>query len=293
MNLPFVSIIVPVYNAEKTIEKCIKSLLNQIYPKNKYEIIIVDNNSNDKTIEIIKKYLVKILKKTKIQSSYAARNKGIKNAKGEILAFTDADCIADKNWLKNGIKGFANKNVGCVAGEIKSSNPENYIEEYLADKKELSQLKISNEFPLPYPKTANAFYKKEVFDKIGLFEEKWISGGDADLAWRMQLETNYKIKFAPNSIVYHKHRSTIKSMFGQCIKWGIGSSLLQKKYPNKIKKRTLKQNIWTYCRLVFITPSILLFLMSNKEKTPKNKIKKYLNLISWAGWEIGKKIGYI
>jgi cellulose synthase/poly-beta-1,6-N-acetylglucosamine synthase-like glycosyltransferase len=289
MRLPFVSIIVPAYNCEKIIAECIPSLLNQNYPKNKYEVVVVDNNSKDKTSEIVKSFSVKYLFET-IQSSYAARNKGIKHAKGKIITFTDADCIASKNWLKDGIKAFNDKSIGCVGGQVKSYKPKNYVEEYLANKKDLS-LKFSDK--LPYPKTANAFYRKEVFDKIGLFEQKWVSGGDADLAWRMQSETDYKVKLAPNAIVYHKHRSDIKSLFKQCIRWGVGNSLLRKKYPDLVNNYDLRQKLWVFQKFLLSAPIIFAFLVSNKKSMTKKELTKRLDIITFMGWEFGKVIGRI
>jgi glycosyltransferase involved in cell wall biosynthesis len=112
-----VSIVVPVFNGEETIEKCLKSLLDLNYPKNKLEIIVVDNNSQDKTPKIVRKFPVRFLFES-IQSSFAARNKGIKNAKYEIIAFTDADCVAHKNWVKELIKKFKDSEVMGVSGKI-------------------------------------------------------------------------------------------------------------------------------------------------------------------------------
>jgi len=85
----FISIIVPAYNCESTIESCVNALLQQDYSKDHYEIIIVDNNSKDNTAELIKKYPVTYLMQDRIQTSYASRNYGIENTKGAIIAFTD------------------------------------------------------------------------------------------------------------------------------------------------------------------------------------------------------------
>ncbi|UCG35895.1 MAG: glycosyltransferase [Candidatus Omnitrophota bacterium] len=292
-NLPFISVIVPVYNGERTIEECINSLLNQDYPKDKYEIIIVDNGSKDKTAEIVIKYPVNYLLENKIQSSYTARNAGVKSSKGEILAFTDADCVADKEWLMKGSQGFSTDETGCVVGEIKGSKPTNYVEEYLINKKELSQNQTLRGAFLPYPKTANVFYRKETFEKIGFFEEKWESGGDADFAWRMQLETDYKIKFVPKAIIYHKHRSTIGAMFKQCIKWGVGHTLLYKKYKKILPKRTLKQVVWIFQRMIYASIKGAIFLFLEKGDMDKKKRDKYFDFISFTGWEVGRIIGSI
>ena len=98
-NIPYISVIVPVYNGETTIGKCVEALLNQDYPKDKYEVIIVDNNSKDKTAEVIDQYPVTYALEKGTQSSYAARNSAIKMAKGDVLAFTDSDCIANNSFM--------------------------------------------------------------------------------------------------------------------------------------------------------------------------------------------------
>jgi glycosyltransferase involved in cell wall biosynthesis len=92
---PFVSIIVPVYNGSRTIDALLTSLLALDYPPDQHEILIVDNKSTDDTRQRIQRYPVTLLEETEIQGSYAARNRGIEAAQGEILAFTDADCVVE------------------------------------------------------------------------------------------------------------------------------------------------------------------------------------------------------
>ena len=294
MHHPFVSIIVPVYNGEKTIAECIESLLAQDYPKDRYESIIVDNNSSDRTAEIIKKYSVKYLLEDKIQSSYAARNRGIKEAKGELLAFTDADCVATEGWLREATHGFTDDQVGCVAGEIKGFAPSNHVEEYLVERNCLSQKHTLNHSFLPYPQTANAFYRKDVFMRVGLFEEGWISGGDADLAWRMQMETAYKLKYIPEALIFHRHRSNLKSLFRQRKTWGYGNVLLYKKYRKNMGKRRLKELYWEYAHIFRLFDIFLkeVFLKLRKESQDDVEYKKaLLDLVASLGFKMGRLKG--
>lgn len=291
-NLPFLSIIISVYNGEKTIGECIESLLSQDYPKQRYEIIVVDNKSTDKTAQVIKQYPVLCLEERAIQGDFAARNRGIKQARGQILAFTNADCIASSEWIKEGVIGFAEDEIGCVAGEIKGYEPQNYVEEYLCKRNILTQEEKPSEFPFPYAKGANAFYRKIVLDKIGLFEEKWKTGGDADICWRMQLETNYKIKFVQGATIFHKHRSTVFSMYKQCFKWGIGYTNLYRKYQSRMPRRSLKQTVWIFRRLIYILLKIAIFVFY-KEKLSKEEKDRYLELIAFMGWEIGRIVGSV
>jgi glycosyltransferase involved in cell wall biosynthesis len=95
-----ISVIVPFYGAAGTIERCIRSLLDQDYPLEDYEIIAVDNNSVDDSASLIRQFQrVRLLSENR-QGSYAARNTGVEESRGQILAFTDADCVPDSNWLK-------------------------------------------------------------------------------------------------------------------------------------------------------------------------------------------------
>lgn len=292
-NSPFVSIIVPVYNGEATIRECIESLLRQSYSVDRYEIIVVDNGSKDGTADIVKGFSMHYLEEKAIRTSYAARNRGIKEAKGQILAFIDSDCVASPDWLVNGIEGFKDTNIGCVAGGIKGYEPQNYVEEYLCKKNAISQEEKTTDLPFPHVKTANAFYIKDVFTKIGLFEDRWISGGDADLSLRMQLETGYKIKFSPQATVFHKHRSTLVSMFKQSVKWGIGYSLLCKKYRRSIPKRNLRQVIWVFWHFLCISIKVMLFCFLKKNSMSEKKRTEYLDFISFMGWEVGRIAGSI
>ncbi len=235
MTTKNVTIIVPVYNAQRTLHLCLDSLLAIDYPKDKLEIIMVDNNSTDDTAEIIKKYPVTYLLEDEVQSSYAARNKGIRHAKGEIIAFTDSDCIAHPDWIKEGIKPFEDPNVMVVGGKILAHTPENYIEEFQARKNILSQ----EEFLTPqrmkdkiaFVVTANAIYRKSVFDQIGAFDDSQPSGSDCEMCFRLQAQTDYKIRYVEEAIIYHKHRATLKDVWKQFRRYGYFGLYLLSKYP--------------------------------------------------------------
>lgn len=132
------------------------------------------------------------------------------------------------------MSGFDDPLIGCAAGEVISYEGKTLLEQYAIKNMILSQTTTLNAV-IPYAQTANAAYRKEVMERIGYFDENMMSGGDADLAWRMQLETGYKIRFVPEAIVKHKHRTTVKGLFDQFVKYGRGQVLLFKKYRNFIQ----------------------------------------------------------
>ncbi len=295
----FVSIIVPVYNGERYIGNCIKSLLELNYPSTKYEIIIVDNNSKDNTYRIVQEYPVVLIKEDRIQSSYAARNAGLNIANGEIIAFTDSDCVADKDWLALAVGQLRQgEDIGCVAGKIEGYSPSNYIEEYLVRNRSLSEEFTLNHRFLPYPPTANAIYRKDVFKSIGKFEENWISGGDADIAWRMQLHSNYRIIYCRDAVIYHIHRSTLKGFFKQKATWGYGEVLLHKKYKPKygeqnhdLTKQIIKE-YWVSSRSIARKLAAMVYYryVSKDEKKYQDKM---LAMIELVGRRFGRIKGSI
>lgn len=239
-----ISIIVPVLNGESQIKDCIESLIDQDYPKDQYEIIVVDNGSKDNTLAIATDILHSnrdvrfVLTKEFVAGSYAARNKGIDNSNGKIIVFTDSDCIADINWLKELSIGFEDKDIGCVVGAIQPYPGKTLVEIFSKNANILSQnTTLKSEF-LPYGQTANVAFRKDVFGKIGIFDNTVNSGGDADLAWRMQLFTKYKLIYHPDAFVQHKHRTTIRKLFKQYFNYGTGNVLLYKKYEDLMKYNT-------------------------------------------------------
>jgi glycosyltransferase involved in cell wall biosynthesis len=232
LDFQSISIIVPVLNGASTLPQCLNSISKLEYPKDKLEVIVIDNGSTDSSITIAKQFDVKLFFETSIRSSYAARNKGIQEAKGELIAFTDADCIVTSGWLTNIVKETHDTSFGCFAGEIEAYQPQTIIEKFSDRYGILRQKNTLNSPYLPYPQTANAVYRKEVFDKVGLFHPKMTTGGDADIAWRMQKQLGLKVKFVPQAIAYHKHRANIREFYKQFRKYEKAKLYWKELYPD-------------------------------------------------------------
>ncbi len=215
MKLRF-SVVVPVFNNPAELRNCLSSLSKLNYDAGKYEIIVVDNNSTDDTASVAKEFGVICLEEKQYQSSYAARNRGIKAAQGEFIAFTDSDCVADPDWLQAIDIVTSDEATGCFAGEILSVSPTTVVERF-SDKIGLLRQKgpLSGWHFKPYAQTANAIYRKSVFDSIGAFDPTMKSGGDAVIAWRMLDNTDYNLRFVPDAIVYHHHRTNVEELYLQ------------------------------------------------------------------------------
>ncbi|QLE39321.1 glycosyltransferase [Nostoc sp. C052] len=224
--LPMVSVVVPIYNGEADLPELINCLLSQTYPKERVEYLLVDNNSSDRTLTILKtsaeNYPITIhpLSENQIQSSYAARNTGIRAATGEIIVFTDADCRPQPQWLDTLIKPFINKEVVIVAGEIVALPGTTLLERHAELQETLSQKHTLNHSFRPYGQTANLAIRRIALEKAGLFRPYLTTGGDADICWRILGENIGRLEFAPDAIVQHRHRNTLKELQSQWRRYG-------------------------------------------------------------------------
>lgn len=245
MTMPFVSVIVPVHNGAGTIEACVRALLAQDYPRDRYEVLVVDNRSTDGTPELVAREPVRLLREEAIQGSYAARNRGIREARGEVLAFTDADCIAHPGWIRQGVRALAQPGVGCVGGRILAHAPRTLAQRYAAATGALSQEAAlwENAFK-PAVYTANAFYPKAAVERVGGFDPRVRSGGDADLAWRVQSQLGLSAAFAPEAVVEHEHRARVRDLLRQKRNYGYGSVVNYVKHRQAMGRRTLRHAYW-------------------------------------------------
>ncbi|MEZ2277756.1 MAG: glycosyltransferase family 2 protein [Microcoleus sp.] len=260
MFLPEVSVVVPIYNGEADLPELIECLRSQTYPPDKVEYILVDNNSRDRTSAILEtavsnppsvpplvrgggkigvsnpplprgggdldRITIRHLTENQIQSSYAARNQGIHNSKGEIIAFTDTDCRPESEWLENLVQPFVNPEIALSAGEILALPGKTILEQHADRQNTLSQKHTLAHPFCAYGQTANLAVRKLVLETVGLFRPYLTSGGDADLCWRILRETSYKLDFVESAIVRHRHRSTLKQLQSQWYRYGESNKYL-------------------------------------------------------------------
>lgn len=202
---PKISVVIPAFNEEKLLPFCLQSLLNQNYPRDCYEIIVVDNDSTDKTSQIAKSSGVAVYKYTDIKKCGAARQFGATKANGQIIAFTDADCKAPADWLSTIDTLFKDPNLICVGGKI-LPDKNNFFLFCIYTFYDIFHL--LNQF---FHKTIlwglNFAVRKNAFDRVGGFNATLASSEDWDLAIRLQKKFGRKsIYYAKNLRVYSSTR---------------------------------------------------------------------------------------
>src|SRR5699024_4047232 len=173
MTKPLISIIVPVYNAEHRIPFFLEAVQQQTYPRDQYELIVVDNGSTDETARRVRSFQgVTLLERTDIQNPYAARNKGIIYAKGKLLVLLDVNCMPLPHWLKSGVSRLQESGVDLVGGQITFVFSE---EETLGEWYD-SLLFVDMEDLIKRGQSCaggNLFFKREVLEVIGPFTETY------------------------------------------------------------------------------------------------------------------------
>ncbi|MCX8179206.1 MAG: glycosyltransferase [Candidatus Aenigmarchaeota archaeon] len=222
-----VTIFVPVKNAENTIKACIDSLLNQSYKNRK--IYVIDNMSTDKTYEILKKYGKKI-KLLRMEGPVPKlHNYILDTVKTEFIAYTNADCVADKNWLKNLLKGFDSEDIVATAGYCATPKGLNRFQELIG-------LELESRFK-KFPKyisrapDMNLCVRRSIAKNVR-FDERFIWSWETDFGYR--LTKIGKMKYIPEAIVYHYHRPDAKSFFKQQMKNAMMLPLIYWKNFDKI-----------------------------------------------------------
>ncbi|TYL39054.1 sugar transferase-like protein [Natronococcus pandeyae] len=231
---PFVSVIIPVYNDPDGIETTLAAVVNQTYDE--YEVLPVDNASTDNTKTVIDQFatrhseLIHPLEETDVQSSYAARNRGIKAATGSVFAFLDSDMSVDRTWLEDAINAFETRScdymgyqVNVITDEESPTVWERYeqtfsfpIKTYLEDKN--------------FAPTCALVIRADVITSAGPFDERLVSGGDKEFGQRVH-RAGFTQCYADDVATYHPARDSWDALQSKALRIGRGRAQMRRYHP--------------------------------------------------------------
>lgn len=256
-----ISVIIATYNAERTLPYTLRALQNQTVPRELYEVIVVDDASTDDTAAVAREFGVRYRIQNK-EGPAAARNLGVRAARGEIILFTDADCIPKEDWLEKMVKPFEDPQVAGVMGRYLTKQ-----KEYCA---RFTQLEFEERFRILkdfesidlVPSFAAAF-RRSVFEAVGGFNAHYplANNEDVELSYKIASQ-GYRMVYVDDAIVYHRHPANWKKFFSVKFARAFWRTLVYKKFPGKILKdsytpQSLKAQIissylWIFSLLAFI-----------------------------------------
>lgn len=211
-DLPLVSVIVPVWNSPEQIALCLTALGAQTYPRDRMEVLVVDNASTDATAAAARRFALATVLSEGTPGSYHARNRGLISARGEYVAFTDADCIPAPGWLANAVAtARCNPQAGIIAGRIELFRPDPADGEVYEWYERLFSFRQDKGARLGFCATANWLSPRDVLTAAGGFQADRKSGADGELARRL-FESGRPIVYAEDMVVRHPVRGTFQEL---------------------------------------------------------------------------------
>ena len=237
---PRISVVICAYNAERTMDACLASLRTLRYPD--YEVIVVNDGSTDRTLEISERYPEVRIFSQENKGLSVARNVGIENATGSIVAFTDSDCVVDPDWLTYLAYKFVHAGFVAVGGPNLPPPEDARIPACVAASPGgPTHVLIDDEVAEHIP-GCNMAFLKTALDEIGGFDPIYrAAGDDVDVCWRLQNQ-GHSIGFSPAAMVWHFRRNTIKAYLKQQMGYGKAEAQLYFKHPFRFNM--LGQSQW-------------------------------------------------
>jgi len=226
-----VSVIVPAYNAAQTLPNCIGALLNQTFDRAAYELIIVDDGSADETAQAADRPGVHLIRQVHAGPA-AARNTGIKRARGDLLLFTDADCEPARDWIEAMVQPFADPRVmGCKG--VYRTRQRGLLPRFVQVEYEEKYRPMMGMDSIDFIDTYSAGYRRSVFENAGLFAEDILAAEDAEFSFRLA-QRGYRLVFNPQGVVYHTHAENLMHYLRRKFRFGKWRARVYLRYPQKI-----------------------------------------------------------
>jgi O-antigen biosynthesis protein len=237
---PMVSVVICAYNAERTMEACLKSLRELDYPN--YEVVVVDDGSRDQTAEIAACFPEFRLIRQSNKGLSVARNVGMQAALGEIVAYTDSDCVVDPHWLTLMVGAMTAKGFDGCGGPNYAPHEDSRVAACVAGSPGAPCHVLTAEDRAEHLAGCNMMFRKTVLQQIGGFDPQFTAAGDdVDICWRA-LDAGFVLGFCPAAFVWHFRRNTVKAYYNQQRGYGKAEAMLYFKYPERFN--ALGQVTW-------------------------------------------------
>ena len=224
-----VSIVIPAYNAERTIGLTVGAALAQDVTG--LEIVVVDDGSKDGTAEAVRKYPGAKYVRQENAGPACARNTGWRASSGDIVIFTDSDCVPEKGWVRQLVSGFMDDSIGAVTGSYGIANADHLLPRLIHE--EIKHRHTGYRDFVKFFGSYNVAIRRKALEETGGFDESYrrASGEDNDLSYRV-LKAGYKIAFSAGALVAHHHTQSLKKYLKEQYTHGYWRMKLYKSHPD-------------------------------------------------------------
>lgn len=293
---PTVSVVVPVRNRPRQIKECVDSLLSLDYPKEKLEIIVVDDGSEDETPQVLADLPIKAILRPSRSGAAACRNLGWQAARGELIAFTDSDCRADAGWLKELIERMSMHDADAIGGLVKSAGTGSRIDQYESVRSPLysgkQEKEITADSAISYLPTCNLIVKKDVLEQVSGFDLAFplAVGEDVDLVWRI-VDSGRKVLYTPVGGIVHNHRESLVQFTVRRAQYAASEAQLVRKHPRR--GRVIVLPIFQTLFLIFVAVGLLqnsivgfgmaMFALLFQAALSRRRLARAHHLVGWSG----------
>ncbi len=252
---PFISVLVPVRNEERCLERTLQGLWEQDYPRDRYEVIVADGQSSDGTLAIVRRWQQRWPQLHCVSNprrwSSAGRNAALRVARGELVLIIDGHCyLPDRNYLRNLARAFAASGADCLARPqpLEVPDPTPFQEAVaLARRSWLGHNPHSDIFAdtprFIAPDNTAVAYRRGVFERVGLFDETFDACEDVEFNTRVRA-AGLRCYFAPELRVHYEPRRSVAALFHQLARYGTGRARLAFKHPHALTGPTLLPPLW-------------------------------------------------
>jgi cellulose synthase/poly-beta-1,6-N-acetylglucosamine synthase-like glycosyltransferase len=233
-----VSVIVPAYHAASTLARCLAALDTQDFPRDEFEIIVVDDGSTDNTAEIAARFSSVRLIRAEHRGAAAARNAGARAARGDLVLFTDADCEPTREWIATLCRAFADARVVGAKGAYRTRQ-RGWIARFVQLEYEEKYARMRRARRIDFIDTYSAAYRRDVFLANGGFDESFPTASVEDQEFSFRLaEQGLAMVFVPDAIVYHRHAATLGAYARRKFRIGYWKVRVHRQHPGKLLRDT-------------------------------------------------------
>jgi glycosyltransferase involved in cell wall biosynthesis len=230
---PSISVVIPARDAARTLDECLAALSRQTLPCDCFEIIVVNDGSSDDTVEVAQRWGARLISQPK-RGPAAARNRGVCQARGEIVLFTDADCAPAEDWVERLSQALCDPEIVGAKGTYRTRQRE-IVARFVQLEYEEKYDKMRHDRYIDFVDTYSAAYRRAIFETHGGFDLAFprASGEDIEFSYRLS-RLGCKIVFVPQAIVYHRHVDSAVGYLRRKFYVGYWRVLMYRRHPQKM-----------------------------------------------------------